>query len=252
MTNKMTNKERYQRTFSTLHTSCGMEEIMMETLERMETSEPMKANESMETSVPMKKSGSMKASEPLKVNESKKTGEPMKAKGKKNKFHMPKWVAACVAFGLVFASTTVVYAADVGGIQRNIQIWLHGDQTDAVLDIQNGQYTLTYEDEEGNRQERGGGGIAFGPGGKERALTEAEIMEHLDRPEVRHEEDGTVWVYYRSQKLEITDKFDEDGICYVHLKDGKDNWYMTISYHDHVAMSPHSYIDPKTFHSRGQ
>ena len=210
-TNKTTNKERYQRTFSALHTSCGMEEIMMEASERMETS------------------------------------ESMKAKGKKEKAYIPKWVAACVALGLVFVSSTDVYAADIGGIQRNIQIWLHGDLTDAVLDIQNGQYTLTYEDEDGNRPERGGGGIAVGPAGKERELTEAEIMEHLDEPEVRHKEDGTVWVYYHSQKLEITDKFDEDGICYVHLKDGKDNWYMTIKYHDGVAMSPHGYIDPETF-----
>ena len=67
---------------------------------------------------------------------------------------------------------------------------------------------------------RGGGGVAFEPDGSERPLTEEEILEHLDHPEVDHKEDGTIWVYYRGQKIEITDRFDEDGYCYLELRDG--------------------------------
>lgn len=35
-------------------------------------------------------------------------------------------------------------------------------------------------------------------------------------PEVEYEADGRVWVFYRDQKIEITDLF-EDGICHVKL-----------------------------------
>ena len=51
----------------------------------------------------------------------------------------------------------------------------------------------------------GGGGVAIDDNGKERPLTEDEIMEHLDYPQVDFQEDGSVWAYYHNQKMEITD-----------------------------------------------
>ena len=65
-------------------------------------------------------------------------------------------------------------------------------------------------------------------------------------PDVEYKEDGTVWVYYLDQAMEITDKF-EDGICYVKLKaDGKTQ-YITIKYQNGFATSPHGYIQPWEF-----
>ena len=46
-------------------------------------------------------------------------------------------------------SGTAAYAMNVGGIQRTIQIWIHGDQTDAQFVVEDGSYTLDYEDENG-------------------------------------------------------------------------------------------------------
>ena len=37
-------------------------------------------------------------------------------------------VAACL---IVTAGTGTAYASDLGGIQRKVQLWIHGDQTDA-------------------------------------------------------------------------------------------------------------------------
>lgn len=130
-----------------------------------------------------------------------------------------KLAALCAAVVLVVAMATVAYAADVGGIRRAVQIWIHGDQTNAVLDIRGNSYNLSYEDEDGNPRSIGGGGVAIGMFGQERPLTEEEILEELEHPQVEYLEDGTVWVYYHDQKLEITDKF-QDGVCYVQLKDG--------------------------------
>ena len=187
----MTNRERYQRTFSTLHAS---EDFLTEVTQMKHTN-----------------------------------------KARKN---TALRVIAAVAIIAVLA--TAAYAADLGGIRRTVQIWLHGDQTDAVLEIDGNEYTLTYTDENGNEKQSMGGGKAF-ENGKERPLTEEEILEHLNDPEVFYNDDGTVTVYYLGQSIDITDKFDDDGICYVQVKNGSENRYLTIKYNEGYCMSPYGY-----------
>ena len=162
----------------------------------------------------------------------------------KKTIHFRKITGLILAASLVFTLAVTAYAADIGGIRRIIQIWLYGDQTTAVLDVQNGQYTLT--DEEGSFI-MGRGGVAFEPDGSERPLTEEEILEHLDHPEVAHKEDGSIWVYYRGQKIEITDRFDADGYCYLELRDGDDTLYATIDKNGGMATSPTDYPQPDEF-----
>lgn len=154
----------------------------------------------------------------------------------------------CGAVILLFVMTGICYAENVGGLQQKIQLWRYGEQTDAVLDIQNGQYTLTYEDDDGVH-EQSGGGVAIDPFGRERPLTEEELLEEIDaNVDVAYREDDTVWVYYKNQGLEITDLFDEDGVCFVELKDGADSVYLTVEYQAGFAWSTEHYIQP-TEHS---
>ena len=162
----------------------------------------------------------------------------------KKTIHFRKITGLILAACLVFTLAVTAYAADIGGIRRIIQIWLYGDQTTAVLDVQGGQYTLT--DEEGSFIQ-GGGGVAFEPDGSERPLTEEEILQHLDQPDLQHKEDGTVWVYYHGQKIEITDRFDENGICYLELRDGDTVLYATIEKDGGMATSPIAYVQPEEF-----
>ena len=150
--------------------------------------------------------------------------------------------------GLVLAACLVVtfavtaYAADIGGIRRKIQIWLFGDQTTAVLDIQDGQWTVT--DEKGALI-RSGGGVAFEADGSERPLTEEEILEQLEIPDLVHKEDGSTWVYYHGRTIEITEEmYDDEGFCYLELRDGEDVWYTTIEKNGGLACSPVEYIQP--------
>ena len=192
----MTNSERYQRAFSTLHASGAMMEVKI-----------------------MKNT---------------------------KKHYARRAAAVCAAAALVLAMAGAAYAADVGGIRRTVQLWLHGDQTNAVLDIQGDEYTLTYTDGQGRTQEMGGGGIVIEADGSERPMTEEEILERLNMPEVEYGEDGAVTVWWRGQKLDITDMF-ENGICYVQLRDGGETLYLTVKYDDSYAASPHSYPDPDTF-----
>lgn len=165
---------------------------------------------------------------------------------KHSRFKISRMAAICAAALLVVGMATVAYAADVGNIQRTIQLWIHGDQTNAVLDIQDGSYTMTYQGPEGGTHEIFGGGVAFEADGSERPLTEEEILEQLNMPEVEYREDGTVWVWYWGKSVEITDKF-ENGVCYVMLQGPDGPLYMTVKYDNGYATSPNSYISPTKF-----
>ncbi len=195
----MTDKERYQRTFSLLQAS----EHCFTEVKRMNTKK----------SIPVR-----------------------------------RLMSACAAAVMVLALAGAAYAADLGGIQRTVQVWVHGDQTSAILNVRDtwdSEYTLTY-DEAGETKEVHGGGVAIEDDGTERPLTLEEIEDLLDSPEVEYKEDGTVWVYYRGQTLDVTDCF-TDGVCYVQLKDGKDVLYLTVKYQNGFATSPHSFLCPEEF-----
>ena len=66
-------------------------------------------------------------------------------------------------------------------------------------------------------------------------------MEHLNEPDVSYQDDGTVWVYYYDQALDITDKFD-NGVCYVKLIHDGNELYLTVKYRDGYSFSPNRYI----------
>jgi len=149
-------------------------------------------------------------------------------------------LAAC----LIFTLTVTAYAADIGGIRRIIQIWFRGDLTTAVLDVSDGNYILMNEDGE---VLKAGGGIALEPDGSERPLTEEEILEHFDKPDLVYNKDGTLWVYYHGQKIEITNLFDDEGICYLKIRDGKEVIYATIERNGGMGTSPIDYPKPGKF-----
>lgn len=153
-------------------------------------------------------------------------------------------IAACF---LLVVGLSTAYATNLGGIQRTIQLWIHGDQTDATITIHSdGSYRLSYLDENGEITESNGGGIAIKRDGSERALTTEEIIQHLNEPDVEYKEDGTVWVYYYDQKIDITDKF-KNGVCYVKISNGDETIYMTIKYRHGWCTNPYKYISPSVF-----
>ena len=168
------------------------------------------------------------------------------------KKHITKIVAAAAAISvLLLGGTGTAYAMNVGGIQRTVQLWLNGDQTSATLELNSdGSYDIYLTGDKENSV-MSGGGVAYEWNGKERPLTEEELMEEvqvqLNAPEVEYEEDGTVWVYYHDQKIEITDRFDDEGICYVKLVDGNDVSYLTVKYDNGYAWSEDKYADPQSF-----
>lgn len=60
-------------------------------------------------------------------------------------------------------------------------------------------------------------------------MTGEELLEEANSPDVEYNDDGTVWLYYKNQKIEITDKF-KDDVCYVKVQDGDETLYVTVKY----------------------
>ena len=150
-----------------------------------------------------------------------------------------KTAAAVIAGCIILGGTGTAYAANVGGIQRTIQLWIHGDQTTATFEVSDdGTYTMEYYDENGNLSQSGGGGIAFNADGTERPLTEEELMAEIDSPDV---------VYYHSQSIDITNKFNENGICFVKINDGNETLYLTVKYQNGFSYSSDKYVEPEMF-----
>lgn len=169
-------------------------------------------------------------------------------KNSKKTFRFRGLVIAVAAAVLLLGACGGAYAADLGGIQSKVQIWFQGELTDVTLDISNNgsfsEYTASFTDAEGNPRQIMGGGVAYGLFGKERPLTEEEILEELNAPEVVYEDDGSVWVYSGSEKVEITDQFDENGICHVKLTGGEKPLYMTVQYGECYSTSNNKFPKP--------
>lgn len=159
--------------------------------------------------------------------------------------HIVKTMAASIIGCVLFtASATVAYAMDVGGIQRTIQLWIQGDLTNVTIQFEgDGTYDMAYTGVDGNEEFRAGGGVSVSPDGSEVPLSEEEIMEYLMMPDVEYKEDGSVWVYWLDQKVDITDKF-EDDVCYVKLVKGEETMYVTVRYKNGYAAGPHKFAEP--------
>ena len=139
-----------------------------------------------------------------------------------------KTAAAVIAGCILLGGTGTAYAANVGGIQRTIQLWIHGDQTNATLNVSdNGTYTMEYYDDNGELQE--------------------ELMEEIDSPDVEYEEDGSVWVYYHNQSIDITNKFNDNKVCFVKIADGDKTLYLTVKYQNGFSYSNEKYVEPEEF-----
>ena len=157
-----------------------------------------------------------------------------------------RFTAICAAAVLMVAMSAGAYAADIGGIQKKVNIWLHGEKTDAVLDIKRDdsltEYTLTYTDENGEEKTIEGGGVAMDGFGNQMPLSDQEVIDYLENDVyVDFKDDGTVWVYCRDFKEDITDKFDEDGYCKCDLDDGEEIIHVEIEPNKNVTIS----TDPK-------
>lgn len=163
------------------------------------------------------------------------------------KRNISRIAVAALTLTLAISIGSIAYAKDFLDIQRIVQIWINGDCTNAVLTEDNGTFTLDYTDQNGESVQQSGGGVSMNQDGSARPLTAEEFLDDINNvPDVVYDKDGSVWIYYRDQKWEITDKF-EDDFCYVKLTVDGETKYITAMYHNGFAVSSHSYSNPEDF-----
>lgn len=146
------------------------------------------------------------------------------------RFSMPRRAAvAMLTLALLLGTLSAAYAADLGGLKQAVRVWIKGRSTEAELtQNEDYSYTLTWQDEDGETREMGGGGVAMEPDGSERALTAEEYLEQLTAyGSVENDENGRLWLYYYDQAVDITDAFDDADNCHIALEhDGKTAYFL--------------------------
>ncbi len=149
---------------------------------------------------------------------------------KKRKYKMNLAVAAAAACIIIGGSATA-YAADVGGIQKIFSAWIRGEKIEVSMKDngdENG-YTFSYNTD-GTEVTWGGGGVSLDADGNEEKLSAQDIMdEYSDMPQVDTDDAGRVWIYLQEQSADITDLFDEKGICRVAVSHGNVTHYVKIT-----------------------
>lgn len=140
-------------------------------------------------------------------------------------------VAAAVACALIIGVPGTVYAADIGGIQEKITMWLYGRQMEVeVTENGSGGYQFTYDRGDGEEEIMGYGGVSIDEDGSMTWISADELAEHINESvSVDEDEDGRVWVYYHDQKMDITDLFDENGVYGFDLEKGDRTVYVEVT-----------------------
>lgn len=147
-------------------------------------------------------------------------------------------IAAAVACAVVIGGSSTAYAADLGGIQEKISMWLYGTKTDVdVTETDNGGYIFSYT-QDGETKTLGGGGVSIDENGNETWMSADEVAADMSQSaQIDKDEDGRVWVYYYEQKIEITDLFDENGVCGMTLTHEDKTSYLEITRNDDGSYS---------------
>lgn len=133
-------------------------------------------------------------------------------------------IAACI---IIIGGSGTAYAADIGGIQEKLSMWLHATKTEVeVTDNEDGGYTIHYETEEGMTEVQWASGVTIETNGSMSWLPAEELIDIANQHAiVETDENGDVRVYYYDQALNITGLFDDSGICrIVLLHDGTPVW----------------------------
>ena len=124
-------------------------------------------------------------------------------------------VAAAIAVCTI-ACGSVCYAADVGGIRTNIQLWINGKNENVeVTDMGDGSYTWTDQ----NGEEHGFGGFTATDDGEVTAISVDEMASYMNNSAELEFENGKILFHYHNLSEDVTDLISSDGKFYIHVDD---------------------------------
>ncbi len=124
-------------------------------------------------------------------------------------------IAAAIAICSLTCGTAC-YAADVGGIRTNFNIWLNG--TNQNIEVQdNGDGSYSWTDDEGH--EYGFGGITIDEDGTQHPLTPDEYFEMMNNDgSLEFTDDESFIFHYHNLSIDVTDKI-VGGKLALHVED---------------------------------
>lgn len=145
--------------------------------------------------------------------------------------HKMNLAFAAFASCIIIGGSVTAYAADVGGIREIFSAWINGQEvTVSVKDNadENG-YTFSYNND-GTEVAWVGDGVNLDENGNEVKMSAKDIMDECsDSPQVDTDNAGRVWIYLKDQSKDITDLFDEKGICRVAVSGDGTTHYVKIT-----------------------
>lgn len=142
------------------------------------------------------------------------------------KFHMKPVLAACLCAAMLIGGSTVAYAADVGGIQEKIHVWINGKEADVNVVLLGGRAYEYHYEEDGESRVTAGGGIAMGRDGSKRKLSPSEAAAQFSSDVIK-KDDGSVWLYDYDKSYDIT-KYMGSGACKVAIEQDGEKVYFDI------------------------
>ena len=154
-------------------------------------------------------------------------------------------VAAAAACAVIIGGSATAYAADIGGIQEKISVWIFGKETETVMTpTGTGAYSFSYNKDDGSSDSFNYGIADVDADGNITWKPVDDVVSSINETAmVNVDENGRVWVYYYDQKIDITDRF-EDDVCYVKVSNGDETLYMTVQYQNGWSASSHKYVEP--------
>ena len=144
--------------------------------------------------------------------------------------------AAAAAIAVVVGSAGVCYACDIGGLRTNINLWINGEyKTVEVSDEGDGSFAIY---DENGEQTAGMGGMIIDENGNQIPMSAEELAGYMNNDcHLEFAEDGTITFCYKNLTEDVT-ALNEDGNIYVHVEDPSNEYtYFHISDIDHGGYS---------------
>ncbi len=145
-------------------------------------------------------------------------------------------IAACAAVVSLGGMGITAYAANIGGIQTTIEVWINDIKKEVTINEED-IFDASYTDSRGEYHEAFGGGFILDSEDDVKAITEEEYRNAADVPRVDFFDDGDVVIYYHGQEKDITDQFDSNGICKTSISEpGGPTFNITVNRNGEVQV----------------
>lgn len=163
--------------------------------------------------------------------------------GMERKNSMTNWIQKhAIAFGaalVLLGSGTAAYAADLGGIRTNVQMWINGEQKE-VEAVPNGDGGYEFYEPGSDTPFAGGGGVEYDQFGNEHPLSAQDVAENMG-PNLENR-DGRFYLIEKDREWDITDYLNDDGEAYLKAE----GLYYCITVEDGEAYSLSSQPNPES------